>query len=663
MNIPNRTHHFRFLLLQAAAIGLLAASSVHAATYTWDGGGANANWGTADNWDATPTFNNQADIIFNASGAAQLSNFLGAARTIRSLTFNADSDSNVTIRTTTTATGTTAANLTFDTDAVGGNATITVDAGSAGNHNVGVAGGNIALSDNLVITHNGSGTLTLSSPVTGAFNITKDGTGTLALSSANTYNGTTTVNAGTLNLTGNRTAEAGPITVQTGGTLGVSDGTFSLGLAGTEVFQVGLGSGTSTVNHTSGTISTGAGGNQMFMGVGGIYNLSGGELNIGYTGATTGGRGILVGTNVNATATFNLSGTGHLNMAGSTSGLNIGFNSNGVTSLFNQTSGTATIQYLRIGGNTGTGVNSTLSITGGVFTAATFDRLASAATNTALIAIGGTADVTLPAFPTAALGAGSTATITFDGGVLKNLAASTNYLGSISSAQIKTGGAKFITTGGDITITQAMANFSGHTGSLTKEGGNTLTLSGGNTYTGATTISAGTLALSAAGSIAGSSLIDVASGGVFDVALVSGGFSVASGQSLGGAGSILGDLVFGSGSKLVFSTTDTLALSGGTASFFAGTPGSRFGIDDLLGISSSTPTGTYTLISGTVDTANLDNLGSGNAYNLGAGVSAYFQQGSLQVVVVPEPSAVALVGIGLAGVAWAVTRRRRSRAA
>ena len=114
MKIPARSNHRRFLLLQAAASALLAASSAHAATYTWDGGSTTtAGWNQAANWvgDPVPTFDNQADIIFNASGATGLSNFLGTGLTIRSLTFNADSDSDVTIRTTTESTNTTAANL------------------------------------------------------------------------------------------------------------------------------------------------------------------------------------------------------------------------------------------------------------------------------------------------------------------------------------------------------------------------------------------------------------------------------------------------------------------------------------------------------------------------------------------------------------------------
>jgi autotransporter-associated beta strand protein len=193
--------------------------------------------------------------------------------------------------------------------------------------------------------------------------------------------------------------------------------------------------------------------------------------------------------------------------------------------------------------------------------------------------------------------------------------------------------------------------------SLTKAGSGSLTLAGPNTFTGATTVSAGTLKLDVAGAVGSSSGLSIASGASLDVTALEVGLALGLGQSLGGAGSILGDLVFGSGSKLVFSTSDTLLMAGGTASFFLGTPGSRFGIDDLIGISASTPLGTYTLISGTVDMTNLDNFGAANAFDLGDGKTAYFQQGSLQVVVVPEPGTLLMAGLGIAALGWAVRRR------
>ncbi|MDA0253531.1 MAG: autotransporter-associated beta strand repeat-containing protein [Planctomycetota bacterium] len=178
-----------------------------------------------------------------------------------------------------------------------------------------------------------------------------------------------------------------------------------------------------------------------------------------------------------------------------------------------------------------------------------------------------------------------------------------------------------------------------------------LTLTGANVYTGTTTVAAGTLALTGSGSLA-SSVIDVASGATFDVSGLTGSFALDSGQQLTGSGSILGDMEFGSGSTLAFSTTDTLVVSSGTVSFAAG-----FGIDDLVGLDGATVSdGTYTLISGTVDFTGLDNVGFGNRLDIGSGKEAYFQQGSLQVVVVPEPTPFALAIGGI--VAVAVMRRR-----
>jgi hypothetical protein len=83
----------------------------------------------------------------------------------------------------------------------------------------------------------------------------------------------------------------------------------------------------------------------------------------------------------------------------------------------------------------------------------------------------------------------------------------------------------------------------------------------------------------------------------------------------------------------------------------------------VLGLDASTPEGTYTLMNGlaTFDLTNVSNVGSSNAASIGGGKTAYLQQGSLQLVVVPEPtSALALAAGGLA--AAVLVRRRTSKA-
>ena len=84
-----------------------------------------------------------------------------------------------------------------------------------------------------------------------------------------------------------------------------------------------------------------------------------------------------------------------------------------------------------------------------------------------------------------------------------------------------------------------------------------------------------------------------------------------------------------------------------------------FGVDDLVGLSASTADGTYTLIDGTgtdYSVLGIQNWGEANKYTLGANKFAWFEQGSLDLVVVPEPGAALLGSIGM----LALLRRRRS---
>ena len=349
----------------------------------------------------------------------------------------------------------------------------------------------------------------------GAYTVNKVDSGTWELAGTNTYTGTTNVDDGILILSGNRTANAGLINVG-----GVASQTGTLNIQGdiamgASVLSVGwqYAGAIGIVNHTAGTVTFSGSGNAVLIGrtaegVTGTYNLSGGTL---IPVSSTANRGVMIGVNVGVegnpiNATFNLSGTGFLNNTGGAGTLQVvrgDSASSYQNSTYNQTGGTSNHKVLLIGGNGANGANSTatFSVTGGTFTADAFAGLSAGNNVASTMTIGGTADVTLPAFPTVRGVVGtppptvpSTATLYFDGGVLKPTANSTAYLGELTKAYIQDGGAKFNTNGKDITVSQILEkDDSSPGGGLTKEGDGTLVLTGANTYTGATTVTGGTL--------------------------------------------------------------------------------------------------------------------------------------------------------------------------
>jgi fibronectin-binding autotransporter adhesin len=220
-----------------------------------------------------------------------------------------------------------------------------------------------------------------------------------------------------------------------------------------------------------------------------------------------------------------------------------------------------------------------------------------------------------------------------NGATIENAGAGVITLGSGGGANAGPSSAAVLTlTGTGNGILDSILADGGGVLSLVKAGSGTWTLNGISTYSGTTSVSAGKL--------------------VVNGVLGSGSVGIASGATVAGTGTIA-TLVFGAGSTLTFDPASTLTVSS-TARFQSP---STFGVDDIIGLSSSTPDGIYTLIAGNVDTTGLANFGSSNAYDLGAGKSAWFQAGSLQLVVVPEPTSV-FTGLASLGLAALLLRRR-----
>ena len=122
-------------------------------------------------------------------------------------------------------------------------------------------------------------------------------------------------------------------------------------------------------------------------------------------------------------------------------------------------------------------------------------------------------------------------------------------------------------------------------GSLIKQGQGTLILAASNSYTGDTIVSSGTLVLAQGATLGASDLIRVAAGAKLDVSARSNGFTVDSGQTLAGSGTIQGDLCV-DGTIAPGNSPGTLTITDGNHTWAAG--GSYdwqiFDVDDGPGV-------------------------------------------------------------------------------
>ena len=218
-------------LLCVTAIGSLSTTAQAQTSYTWDPGAANVvggadgsgAWDTAtQNWYTTAGGDNQLwanvastsanNAIFGEGGTGSYTVTLGNVIDVGTMTFQSmGAGGNYTIGTSSTASLTIYGGISLTSGA--GPVTINSSSGTglvfgANNTWTNNSASLLTVSSNITdstfgLTIAGTGSTTISGALLGGSGgVTMNGFGTLTLSGGNTYTGSTTVNAGTLSLTG-----------------------------------------------------------------------------------------------------------------------------------------------------------------------------------------------------------------------------------------------------------------------------------------------------------------------------------------------------------------------------------------------------------------------------------------------------------------------------
>ncbi|MEO5714866.1 MAG: autotransporter-associated beta strand repeat-containing protein [Luteolibacter sp.] len=580
------------------------------------------------------------NLIVNAGGATftLAGSVTSGTSSLRTVTFNSGSllaSSAIgggvgTIALAKTGTGTTTltgvSSYTGDTTISNGALTI----GGAGQLGAGSYAG--AIANATTFNYNSSANQTFSGIISGLGTLNKSNTSTLTLSGSNNYSGDTGVNGGALTLnfsTNNNSKIAGVLTLA-GGTINLSGGSTAQTVTSTT-----LNPGESTINQAGGTST---------LALGGITRTSGSVLNLGTSGIATTTSG-LGGANSLATTS-----TGVLGVVGGNDWLarNATTGLVGLSTVASYTSSTAT------------SVSGNADVVGNVA-----DTALSASTLRFNAAAASTVDAT-----------GGSLTLT-EGGILVTSTVGNN-LTTITGGSVKadTKNALIIiqnNTSNGLTIASTVANGSGAS-ALTKAGAGLLTLSNAsNSYTGKTYLVGGTLNIAAdlsLGTAPGSAVADqlTINGGTLQFGAASISLATNRGITLGGNGATfdtsgnaatVAGIITGALNSVTKIGAGTLSLTGantytGSTTVNAGTltvgtggtlgtasgassgalavnnPNTGAGTDVVLNLATAVDTtvgslsGTIATPSGGINTATINNGGSGRNFTVNQNVAGTY---------------------------------------
>ena len=438
------------------------------------------------------------------------------------------------------------------------------------------------------------------------------------------------------------------------GVLNVDGGTITT--TGNGNMYIGRRNGTGTLNQTAGVISV-----IKEFGVGtrddnkigiGTYNLSGGSL------AAT--NNFFIGKELGASGTMTMTG----GTMSTSDKLQIGHNQ--ATGVLTQSGGTVNVQNEVYIGNENSGSSvGTYTLSGSAELSVGNEVFVGRDNATGTFNLdGGT--VTTKKIE----GGTGNATVNFNGGILKARESQAAFITNLDVANVQAGGIIIDSNGFDLGISQTLSG----TGGLTKAGAGRLTLSASNAYAGTTTVTAGSLFI--------------------DGTQASGAVQVDAGATLGGSGAIGGAvtmfgvlspgnspgvlsvaaLVLGGSSTSIFEidgTTrstqyDGLNITGSSGPTYGGAlslvfgNGSAFGNTDVFNLFDFTgaAAGDFSSVTSTGFYSGSWSVSSGEWSLQSGGQTLTFSQSAGDLVIVPEPTALALTGIGIAAAAWARRWRR-----